>query len=93
MGDGNVAFRLASNLKTAWLSSTARGITPAGTVFRVTEEHKPPHHDKGSNNREGFFLATATLLYKRWKSDVLPAWSEIHANYKKKQFWCLAKLF
>ena len=25
MGDGNAAFRLASNLKTAWLGSTCQG--------------------------------------------------------------------
>ena len=42
MGDGNAAFRLASNLKTAWLGSIppVRGITHADIVFRVMEEHK-----------------------------------------------------
>lgn len=28
MGDGNAAFRLASNLKTAWLGSTCQGHNP-----------------------------------------------------------------
>ncbi|CAM4610327.1 unnamed protein product [Leuciscus chuanchicus] len=48
MGDGNAAFRLASNLKTAWLGSTCQGytITPASIVLRVTEAHKPLHHHK-----------------------------------------------
>ena len=46
------AFRLASNLKTVWLG---RGITPAGIVFRVTEEHKPLHHDKVATKGEFFF--------------------------------------
>ena len=36
---------------------------------RITEEHKPPHHDNVATTGEGF-LATAKLLYKRWKSDV-----------------------
>ena len=66
----------------------ARGITPAGIVFRITEEHKPPHHHKVATTGE-VLLATAKLLYKRWKSDVWPAWSEILANYKKRSSFCV----
>ena len=40
----------------------ARGITPAGIVFRVTEAHKPPHHDKVATTGE-VFLVFFILLY------------------------------
>src|SRR4029434_5923766 len=34
MGDGNAAFRLASNLKTAWLGSTCQGYNPPVGIVR-----------------------------------------------------------
>ena len=35
MGDGNAAFRLASNLKTAWLGSTCQGYNQRWAVFQL----------------------------------------------------------
>ena len=35
MGDGNAAFRLASNLKTAWLGSTCQGYGVSAYAIRT----------------------------------------------------------
>ena len=60
MGDGNAAFRMASNLKTAWLGITCQDYNPP--PVRVTEEHKPPHHEKVATTWEGYFgYCKATL--------------------------------
>ena len=32
----------------------AKGLTPAGIVFRVMEEHNAPHHDKVATTEEGW---------------------------------------
>ena len=56
VGDGNAAFGLASNRKLPGLVVPARGITPARIVLRVTEVHKPPHHDKVATTEEVSFL-------------------------------------
>ena len=70
MGDGNAAFRLASNLKTACLGSTCQGYNSRRYSLEGHggTQASPPR--QRSNNRGGFFWATAKLLYKRWKSDV-----------------------
>ena len=42
----------------------ARGLAPAGIALRVTEAHKPPHHDKvaahgeDSDSTEVYFVMT-----------------------------------
>ena len=41
----------------------ARGITPAGIVFRVTEVHKPPHHDKVATTGEVFWCFLFYFIY------------------------------
>ena len=39
MGDSNAAFRLASNLKTAWLGSTCQGTTNVIAVLLLLASH------------------------------------------------------
>ena len=45
------------------LVAPTRGITPASIVFRVTEAHKPPHHDKVATTGEVFFLLVFFIFY------------------------------
>ena len=49
MGDGNTAFRLASNLKTAWLGSTCQYSLQDHRGTQASPQRQ------GSNNRGGFF--------------------------------------
>ena len=44
MGDGNAAFRLASNLKTAWLGSTCQeyGVSAYARGFQLVLSQVPP---------------------------------------------------
>ena len=56
MGDGYAAFRLASNLKTAWLGSTCQGYNPRQYSLQGHggTQASPPW--QGSNNRGGLFF-------------------------------------
>jgi len=56
MGDGYAAFRLASNLKTAWLGSTCQGYNPRQYSLQGHggTQASPPR--QGSNNRGGLFF-------------------------------------
>ena len=56
IGDGNADFRLASNLKTAWLGSTCQGYNPRRYSLQGHRGTKASPPRQGSNNRGGFFF-------------------------------------
>src|SRR4029434_73099 len=62
MGDGNAAFRLASNLKTAWLGSTCQGYNPRRYSLQGHGGTRASPQQQGSNNR-GFFGVFYFIFY------------------------------